>query len=155
MNSRGKAFKDFPPRTVMANAIKVRDEEDTDMADREKIKAFVQDVLGCGCAEEVFRTIELRHETMAGKPYDRINIGNRLLVYVFRTDDQEFVSREFPGIVRAGLDERNNKGFNRFRLVLASDNSRAGTAAMKAYEALGFTDDRTFLHVVRTGQIEF
>ena len=67
------------------------------MADRQKIKAFVQDVLGCGCAEEVFEIIDLRQETMAGTPYDRINIGNRLLIYIFRTDDTEFVKKELPG----------------------------------------------------------
>ena len=92
---------------------------------------------------------------MAGKPYDRINTGNRLLVYVFRTEEPEFVATGLPGIVRAGMDERNSKGFNRFRLVLATDNARVGTAAMKAYKALGFTDDRTFLHVVKTNQILF
>jgi hypothetical protein len=32
------------------------------MADKGKIKAFVQDVLGCGCAEEVFRIIDLGQE---------------------------------------------------------------------------------------------
>jgi hypothetical protein len=125
------------------------------MADKEKIKMFVQNVLGCGCAEEVFKIIELQHETKSGVPYDRINIGNRLLVYVFRADEPEPVTRELPGLLRAGLEERNAKGFNRFRLVLATDSARAGTAAMRAYKALGPTDDRTFLHVVKTGQISF
>lgn len=125
------------------------------MADRDKIKAFVQDVLGCGCAEEVFKIIELRQESMAGETYDRVNIGNRLLVYIFRTDDPDFTGKEMSRLVRAGMEERNAKGFNRFRLVLASDNARAGTAAMKAYKALDFTDERAFLHVVEKGQVAF
>ncbi|HEY3272207.1 MAG TPA: hypothetical protein VGJ92_00515 [Methanocella sp.] len=125
------------------------------MADKRKIKAFVQDVLGCGCAEEVFKIIELRQEEMAGARYDRVNIGNRLLIYIFRTDDPGFVGKDLAGIVRAGKEERNQKSFNRFRLVLASDDSRVGTAAMKAYKELDFTDDRTFLHVVNKEQVAF
>jgi hypothetical protein len=134
---------------------KIENQEGIIMADRQKIKAFVQDVLGCGCAEEVFKIIELRQETMAGTPYDRINIGNRLLVYIFRTDDSEFVKKELPGMVRAGVEERDRDGFNRFRLVLATDEARVEITAMKAYKALDFTDDRTFLHVVEKGQIVF
>lgn len=125
------------------------------MADRQKIKAFVQDVLGCGCAEEVFKIIDLRQEMMAGTPYDRINIGNRLLIYIFRTDDTEFVKKELPGLVRAGVEERDRNGFNRFRLVLATDEARVEIAAMKAYKGLGGTDDRTFLHVVDKEQVAF
>jgi hypothetical protein len=125
------------------------------MADRQKIKAFVQGVLGCECAEEVFEIIELRQETMAGKTYDRVNIGNRLLIYIFRTDDPDFVSKELASIARAGMGERNAKGFNRFRLVLASDNARVEIAAMKAYKALDFADDRIYLHVVQPDQTDF
>jgi hypothetical protein len=87
--------------------------------------------------------------------YDRVNIGNRLLVYIFRTDDPELVIRELPRIVRAGLEERNVKSFNRFRLVLATDEARAGAAATRAYLKLDFTDDRTFLHVVKKSQTAF
>jgi hypothetical protein len=44
------------------------------MADRQKIKAFVQDVLGCGCAEEVFEIIELREN---GTLIDKSHIGSK------------------------------------------------------------------------------
>jgi hypothetical protein len=125
------------------------------MADRGKIKAFVQDVLGCGCAEEVFKIIDLRREEMAGAHYNRINIGNRLLIYIFRTDDPGFVRKDLAGIVRAGNGERDQKSFKRFRLVLASDDARVGIAAMKAYKELDFVDDRTFLHVVKKEQVTF
>jgi hypothetical protein len=132
---------------------RIGDQEGFVMADRQKIKAFAQDVLGCGCAEEVSKIIDLRQETMAGPLFDRINIGNRLLVYIFRTDDPEFVKKELPGIVRAGVEERDRNGFNRFRLVLAADEARVEIAAMKAYKGLGGTDDCTFLHVVEKDQV--
>lgn len=125
------------------------------MADREKIKAFVQDVLGCGCAEEVFKVIELRHKRKGAVKYDRINIGNRLLVYVFRADDPAFIGEELPGMLDEGLKERDSGGFNRFRLVLATDVPSAGVAAMNAYKEAGRADDRLFLHVVHPAQIKF
>ncbi len=125
------------------------------MADREKIKAFVQGVLGCGCAEEVFKTIESRHAKKGGVRYDRINIGNRLLIYVLRADDPEFIGTELPGMLFAGRKERDDAGFNRFRLVLATDAPAAGTAAMTAYKKTKLTDDRLFIHVVHPAQIEF
>jgi hypothetical protein len=125
------------------------------MADRERIKAFVQDVLGCGCAEEVFKVIELSQEKKGDVSYDRINIGNRLLVYIIRADDPGFVGEELPGMLFAGLKERDDGGFNRFRLVLASDAHSAGLAAMNAYKKTGLADERLFLHVVRPAQIGF
>ncbi|OPY25362.1 MAG: hypothetical protein A4E28_03224 [Methanocella sp. PtaU1.Bin125] len=125
------------------------------MADREKIKAFVQDVLGCGCAEEVFKVIELRHKRKGDVKYDRINIGNRLLVYVLRADDPAFIGEELPGMLSEGLKERDSGGFNRFRLVLATGVPSAGVAATNAYKATGLADDRLFLHVVHPAQIKF
>jgi len=125
------------------------------MADREKIKAFVQDVLGCGCAEEVFKIIELRHGKKGDVRYDRINIGNRLLVYIVRADEPGFVGEELPGMLLAGRKERDDEGFNRFRLVLATDAPSAGIAAMNAYKKTGLADDRLFLHVVHPAQIGF
>ena len=125
------------------------------MTDKKKIKAFVQDVLGCGCAEEVFLLIELRQEEMAGKKYDHINVGNRLLIYVFRTGDARFVAEALQSIVLAGKEERDAGGFNRFRLVLATDATRAGSAATKAYDKLAFLDDRIHLHVIGKSQVTF
>jgi hypothetical protein len=142
----------------MAKAVKIYGEEREKgvmMTDKGKIKSFVQNVLGCGCAEEVFKIIELQHEEIAGARYERINTGNRLLIYIFETDDPEFVRKDMARIVRAGKEERDQMGFNRFRLVLASDDTRVGVAAMKAYKELDFADDRTFLHVVKKGQIAF
>jgi hypothetical protein len=125
------------------------------MTDREKIKAFVQGVLGCGCAEEVFKIIELSHEKKGSVRYDRINVGNRLLIYIFRADDPEYVGKELPGMLLAGRKERDGHGFNRFRLVLATDAPAAGVAAMSAYKKTGLADDRLFFHVVHPAQIEF
>ena len=125
------------------------------MTDRKKIKAFVQDVLGCGCPEEVFQRIDLRKAELAGEPYDRINVGDRLLIYIFRAADPRWAEKELPAIVRAGKGERDARGFNRFRLVLATDAAPVRDAATKAFEKLDIVDDRVHLHVVDQGQARF
>jgi len=135
--------------------MKTQIEKGVMMADKGKIKAFVQDELGCGCGEEVFKIIELQQDEMAGTHYDRVNIGNRLLIYIFEADDPGFAGKELAGIARAGKEERDRKGFNRFRLVLSTDEARVEIAAMKAYRELDFIDDRMFLHVVSKEQIAF
>ena len=129
------------------------------MADMEKvraqkIKSFVQDVLGCGCAEEVFRTIELKPDVYGNTPYDRINIGNRLLVYIFRDLEPGFIRNELAGVARAGKKERDGAGFNRFRLALADVSPADRRTAKQMFEGLDFLDDRMYLHFVKKGQVE-
>ena len=125
------------------------------MADRKKIKAFVQGVLGCGCEEDVFQITDLRREQMAGHAYDRVNIGNRLLIYIFSSDDPEWIKSQLPGIVRAGKAERDARGFNRFRIVVATDAPQVKRAAPEAYQRAHVTDDRVHLHVVGKAQVAF
>jgi hypothetical protein len=125
------------------------------MTDTVKVKAFVQNVLGCGCGEEVFRVIEVQKESFDGVPYDRIDIGHRLLVYVFRTDNKVFITRSTAAIVDKGTGERDSKGFNRFRLVWATDQASPGDAAQDAFEEHGPPDDRVYVHIVGTATAHF
>jgi hypothetical protein len=88
-----------------------------------EIKKFVQKTLGCGCPEEVFRQIDYQADIMAGNILlsARINIGNRLLVYVAEVDNTETIENLLPQLIDIGKKERDAFGFNRFRLVLAVD----------------------------------
>jgi len=125
------------------------------MADPIKIKSFVQGVLGCGCSEEVFRHIEDSPQVYKGVGYTRINIGNRLLVYLLKTDDKHFIEKEMKGIVDAGIADRNSGGFNRFRLaIVTAQPAEVMDMAEKLFDLLG-TDDRTHLHVLGKGQVDF
>lgn len=93
------------------------------MVNNENITTFAQRILGCGCPEEVFRYIEcqsdLKINDLAVK--NRINIGNRLLIYVAEVNESALVSRILPLLCDAGKKDRDSSGFNRFRLVLAAD----------------------------------
>jgi hypothetical protein len=55
------------------------------MTDYNQIKRFVQETLGCGCPEEVFRSIQYRWNAKLNNfvtIQSAMIIGNRLLIYV-------------------------------------------------------------------------
>jgi hypothetical protein len=120
-------------------------------AERLEVRRFVRATLGCQCPEEVFRTVERTHDVElrdGTRVRTRLNIGNRLLVYVVEADDAEFAREHVASIAAAGRAERDGGGFNRFRLVLASDDDEVAGAAGKAYRGLEHVDGRMHLHVI-------
>jgi hypothetical protein len=121
------------------------------MADKEKIKRFVQEALGCGCPEEVFRSIDCKRDVELGGGVildSTITIGNRLLIYVVY-DNQDFVAKHLALLVSAGKKERDSRGLNRFRLVILTDGSSAsGDAIRRTFDELQEKDDNIHLHVI-------
>ena len=123
--------------------------------DRKKIKAFVQNTLGCGCPEEVFQHIECESgiDYHGIKLLYKINIGSRLLVYVLPVKTSDSLKKLLPRIVDIGKGERDGAGFNRFRLVLASDNGEAmRQIAEDLFESIQ-KDENIFLHVLPKSSI--
>lgn len=113
------------------------------------LRHFIQEVLGCGCPEEVLRRIESRELSRDGVPLTRVEVGGRLLVEVFDTDDARRVAERLPGWVAAAVAERDARGFNRARIVIASaDPGRMQAPAQQAFAAIGGRDERIHLHVV-------
>jgi hypothetical protein len=121
------------------------------MADKEKIKRFVQEALGCGCPEEVFRSIDCkRHADLGGGVilHSIITIGNRLLVYVVY-DDQDFVVKHLAFLISAGKKERDSRGLNRFRLVIVMDGFPGnGDVIRRTFDELREKDENIHLHVI-------
>ncbi len=121
----------------------------------EHIIVFVKQILGCNCPEEVFSSIDcLTDVPVHGIALDlKINVGNRLLVYVLTVDDPDSLRRILPLLVTAGKKERDGKGFNRFRLVLAADDiSRIKNEAETVYNSLN-EDEKVHLHLVSVKSI--
>ena len=113
------------------------------------IRGFVQEVLGCGCPEEVFRHIETGEARWGGVGGLRIVVGGRLLVAVFDTDDAELVRGRLAGWVAEGMRERDRAGLNRLRIVVATSTlSQMEPIARRAFAESPGCDDRTHLHVV-------
>jgi hypothetical protein len=125
------------------------------MAVRDEIKTFVQKTLGCGCPEEVFRHIdwETNIESPGAVSYSRINIGNRLLVYISAFNPKDMSSQKLPALIRTGKEERDMLGFNRFRLVIGTDNpDDVRKIAVDMCEGSG-KDEKIHLHIIHAKDI--
>jgi hypothetical protein len=121
------------------------------MIDKEKIKRFVRDTLGCGCPEEVFRSIDCKRDVELGGGvilHSIITIGNRLLIYVVY-DNQDFVEKHLALLVSAGKKERDSRGLNRFRLVIVTDKiPENGDVIRRTFGKLQEKDENIHLHVI-------
>jgi hypothetical protein len=94
------------------------------MLSPERIRHFVQNTLGCSCPEEVFRSIDIHRNVRVNSFIvldSTIIIGNRLLVHIAEAGTAGCIEEHLPILVNAGKKERDEKGLNRFRLVLVSD----------------------------------
>ena len=119
-----------------------------------EIKRFVQETLGCSCPEEVFNKIDYQKENdgISGR---KVTVGDRLLVYIITMDGKSSIQRVINSALEQGVEERERKGFNRFRLVLvASCPDVLRSSAEHAFDSSGYTDENTHLHVVNESDVE-
>ena len=117
-----------------------------------KIKTFAKQTLGCQCPEEVFdfidcqRDIELSNQILLT---NKINIGNRLLIYIVETDDINFIKNNLPTIFQFGIKERDSKAFNRVRFVIATNKlEEIKLIAENIFKNLTDGDDKIHLHLI-------
>jgi hypothetical protein len=115
------------------------------------IERFVRGTLGCKCPDEVFRQIEVSPLALPdGRGTGRrLVVGDRLLIHIVeapeRLDEPDWLER----LAAAGRDERNHRGYNRVRLVVATPTAASDPSALQERftRALG-GDDRAHLHVL-------
>jgi hypothetical protein len=124
---------------------------------RSALAGFVRDVLGCGCPEEVLRSITVdRSRLILGLDVEvaRLDVGGRLLVYVVPAPASRKLRSVVAAAVEAGIAERDRRSFNRFRLVLAyAEPAEVEPAARAAFDACPRPDDRVHLHVVSLDEL--
>jgi hypothetical protein len=120
------------------------------MKDHNTIKTFAQKTLGCGCPEEVFKYIECRSDTALDGFVLRnwINIGNRLLIYVVEADNFGSLKQMLPVLIAAGRKERDEKKFNRLRIVLAADDIDEVSPIANSIFDNADKDDKVHLHII-------
>ena len=119
-----------------------------------EIKRFVQETLGCSCPEEVFKKIDYQKESdgISGR---KINVGDRLLIYIFTTDRESNIQGVINSALERGVVERDKEGFNRFRLVLVDARpDELRSTAEHAFHSSGCTDEKTHLHIVSESDVE-
>jgi len=114
------------------------------------IKHFVREHLGCACPDKVFENIAVTEQSdifsSASTVYE---IGGRLFVAVFVPVDWHNIAKHLSKHVDAGKQFRDQHGYNRFRLVIATDNDDAITNLQKIFDDLPGIDDKTHLHVIK------
>ena len=119
--------------------------------DKESIKTFVQQTLGCGCPEEVFKLIDCQFNIKLNNEAilrNKINIGNRLLIYILEVNNTGPIKNILPFLVTSGKTERDNLKFNRFRLVLITDRvEEIKRTAESIFGAIN-KDEKVHLHIV-------
>ena len=121
------------------------------------IKGFVRSTLGCSCPDDIFSDIEYRkHVKIPNCQLDvtKILVGQRLLVFVVFADNGAALLKELPGVIVFGKRERDLYGYNRFRLVVATDGTEAiGPLAQEAFRNSQILDEKIHLHVVSGDEV--
>lgn len=115
------------------------------------IEHFVRGTLGCQCPDEVFRSVSIDPLRTADGAigYTRLLVGNRLLIYILDTAAVRVADGALTDLVACGRRERDEHGYNRFRLVMACDEpASAGTAVQSAFDEAAGNDERAHLHCV-------
>ncbi|HSW33953.1 MAG TPA: hypothetical protein VLH36_10105 [Steroidobacteraceae bacterium] len=105
--------------------------------------------LGCQCPDEVFRSVSIdKLRTADGAiGYTRLLVGNRLLIYILDAASVSVADGELADLVARGCRERNERGYNRFRLVIACDEPASeSTAVQHAFDDASGSDERAHLH---------
>ncbi len=119
------------------------------MGRKETITQFVREQLGCQCPEEVFRSIEINAHPESPLSEKWI-IGGRLLIYILRKPPEEQEDSLFRSLVEKCREERDRKGLNRCRLVLASpDPDKEDEKLRPGFEKAVAADPEIYLHVVK------
>ena len=125
------------------------------MMNDKEIKVFVRETLGCGCPEEVFQYMDYQSNIMSGDVLlrARLNVGNRLLIYVVDVEKRESIRNILSRLIDIGKKERDDLGFNRFRLVLASDNVSEIRRTSEELFRDSVKDEKVHLHIVQKAVI--
>lgn len=113
-----------------------------------EIKRFVRETLGCTCPEAVLDRIDYSNE-IEGLPGRKVTVGDRLLIYIISMDGVADIQGAIRPALERGVEERNGRGLNRFRLVLVcSSPDELRSLSEQAFDNSGYVDEKTHLHVV-------
>jgi len=116
-------------------------------ASRASIERFVRGTLGCRCPDQVFETIAIQRDFASGgaSQCTRLVVGDRLLIYIVQDAGVPAVRR----LASTGLSERNDCGYNRFRLVVAHEcPAQLRLDIEEAFSEAAGLDDRAHLHFI-------
>jgi len=121
--------------------------------ERERIKRFAIDILGCGCEESVFESIDVWEDFTLACGVElskKILIGKRLLIYI--ADVDKCAPDMVAAVIADGLKERETHCYNRLRLVIVTPGVEKHLLPYSdAFDRVKGRDDRTHIHIVKEG----
>lgn len=124
---------------------------------KDPIIQFVRSTLGCQCPDAAFDDIERQGVDDLSVPQSltqRLTVGRRLLIYICELDEPLALEAELPAIVAEGKNERDRRGLNRFRAVIASDRSdRLRLVAERVFAKITEKDAKIHLHIVPRAEV--
>jgi hypothetical protein len=128
-------------------------------ANSSDIEHFVRSTLGCGCPDEVFRSVSIdRVPASPGRPaLTELRVGSRLLIRIVAAPDHAEAASWLEELAADGRAARDREGYNRFRLVVVAPALSALPGGLDGLAA-GFAratggDDHAHLHVVPEDQL--
>jgi hypothetical protein len=120
------------------------------------VTRFVREVMGCNCPDEVFCHIEVQRGSSAITTCSadwELRIGGRLLIVVTSKPAAK-VSSHLAEVIAEGQRARNENKFNRFRLVVQTENAaEEKEKLLRAFEAVPSKDERTHIHVLERREV--
>ena len=120
------------------------------------VKSFVREKLGCHCPDSVFEQIDYQeHSAVLGHDMNtkRLLIGNRLLIYILESNDEQSLPTLLPLLVKKAREERDYQGYQRLRVVLITDEAESLRAQMeKLFASIEEVDEKVHLHVLDKNQ---
>jgi hypothetical protein len=126
------------------------------VTDKQAVKRFVQEELGCTCPDEVFSNIEIEDSPASFADLSEgqlILIGGKLIVYLIQTNDGMNLTNKLEQIFNRAREIRNKNGFNRFRLVVSAPSEQLNRDILtQQFENLVNIDERLHLHVIKHDQ---
>lgn len=120
------------------------------MRNDQNIIKFVRHTLGCMCPDEIFDQIECQDSNSRTDTHTQsITLGVRLLIYIWETNDPSLIEAKLRAMLVSGKNERDRRGLNRFRAVIATDDvDRISSTAQRLFRDLSDKDEKVHLHVV-------
>jgi hypothetical protein len=106
---------------------------------------FAMHVLGCGCDNSVFDSIEKEDHCILNcgvKLRKKIIIGKRLLIYIADADDIR--PEDIKNVIGEGIAERNSMRY----AIVTSRVSELAASYLSEFGCMPGKDDKTHIHIV-------
>ena len=114
---------------------------------------FVRATLGCSCPDEVFDHYQVLRGRSEYGPFVQLIMGDRLLVKIIDMSEQSLIEEAVPEILKNGVEERERRHLNRFRLVIVGHLSPEVQKTIT--ELTDKMDSRVHVHIISPDEMTF